>query len=115
MAVSGKPPYDPSNIFARILRGEIPCQRVAEDDHALAFRDIAPQAPVHVLVIPKGPYVSAADFHAEASRGNWGSRSGVTAYCPIWARMPGRRSGISTFISSAAAASAGWCRRQGSR
>ncbi|MBL6458751.1 histidine triad nucleotide-binding protein [Belnapia sp. T6] len=66
MAVSGKPPYDPSNIFARILRGEIPCKRVAEDEHALAFHDIAPQAPVHVLVIPKGSYVSAADFHAEA-------------------------------------------------
>lgn len=66
MSVSGKPPYDPGNIFARILRGEIPCKRVAEDDHALAFHDIAPQAPVHVLVIPKGPWVSAADFHAEA-------------------------------------------------
>ena len=67
MSVSGKPPYDDANIFARILRGEIPCKRVAEDDHALAFHDIAPQAPVHVLVIPKGPWVSAADFHAEAS------------------------------------------------
>ena len=66
MSVSGKPPYDPGNIFARILRGEIPCKRVAEDDHALAFHDIAPQAPVHVLVIPKGPWVSAADFHAKA-------------------------------------------------
>ena len=67
MSVSGKPPYDPGNIFARILRGEIPCKRVAEDDHALAFHDIAPQAPVHVLVIPKGPWVSTADFHAGAS------------------------------------------------
>jgi histidine triad (HIT) family protein len=66
MSVSGKPPYDDANIFARILRGEIPCQRVHEDAHALAFRDIAPQAPVHVLVIPKGAWVSAADFHAEA-------------------------------------------------
>lgn len=66
MAVSGKPPYDPGNIFARILRGEIPCNRVTEDEHALAFHDIAPQAPVHVLVIPKGAYVSATDFHAEA-------------------------------------------------
>ena len=66
MSVSGKPPYDPGNIFARILRGEIPCKRVAEDDHALAFHDIAPQAPVHVLVIPKGPWVSAADFHVAA-------------------------------------------------
>ena len=67
MSVSGKPPYDPANIFARILRGEIPCQRVDESEHALAFHDIAPQAPVHVLVIPKGDWVSAADFHAGAS------------------------------------------------
>jgi histidine triad (HIT) family protein len=66
MSVSGKPPYDPANIFARILRGEIPCKRVDETEHALAFHDIAPQAPVHVLVIPKGAWVSAADFHAEA-------------------------------------------------
>ena len=67
MSVSGKPPYDPGNIFARILRGEIPCKRVEESEHALAFHDIAPQAPVHVLVIPKGRYVSIADFSATAS------------------------------------------------
>lgn len=67
MPVSGLPPYDPANIFARILRGEIPCRKVAENGHALAFHDIAPQAPVHVLVIPKGPYVSLADFSATAS------------------------------------------------
>ncbi|RAI57719.1 histidine triad nucleotide-binding protein [Roseicella frigidaeris] len=66
MSVTGKPPYDDANIFARILRGEIPCKTVAEDAHALAFHDIAPQAPLHVLVIPKGRWVSAADFHAEA-------------------------------------------------
>jgi diadenosine tetraphosphate (Ap4A) HIT family hydrolase len=66
MSASGTPPYDDGNIFARILRGEIPCKRVAEDAHALAFHDINPQAPVHVLVIPKGAYVSAADFHAAA-------------------------------------------------
>ena len=59
--------YDPSNIFARILRGEIPCRKVYEDEWALAFHDINPLAPVHVLVIPKGPYVSMADFSAEAS------------------------------------------------
>lgn len=58
--------YDPNNAFARILRGEIPCDRVYEDEHALAFRDIAPQAPVHVLVIPKGPYVSLDDFSRDA-------------------------------------------------
>jgi len=66
MSVSGKPPYDEANIFARILRGEIPCRKVHEDEHALAFHDINPQAPVHVLVIPKGPWVSAADFHTQA-------------------------------------------------
>lgn len=60
-------PYDRNNIFARILRGEIPCQKVYEDDHALAFNDIRPQAPVHVLVIPKGEYVSFDDFAANAS------------------------------------------------
>ena len=67
MSVSGLPPYDDANIFARILRGEIPCTKVAESEHALAFRDINPQAPVHVLVVPKGRFVSAADFCATAS------------------------------------------------
>jgi diadenosine tetraphosphate (Ap4A) HIT family hydrolase len=65
--VTGLPPYDPANIFARILRGEIPCKKVHEDAFALAFHDINPQTPVHVLVIPKGPYVSHADFSANAS------------------------------------------------
>ncbi|MBF0304956.1 MAG: histidine triad nucleotide-binding protein [Alphaproteobacteria bacterium] len=59
--------YDPGNIFARILRGEIPCKTVYEDAFALAFHDIHPQAPVHVLVIPKGPYESMDDFTARAS------------------------------------------------
>jgi histidine triad (HIT) family protein len=59
--------YDPSNVFARILRGEIPCKKVHEDEFALAFHDINPLAPVHVLVIPKGAYVSMADFTAQAS------------------------------------------------
>ena len=59
-------PYDPNNIFARILRGEIPCDTVHENDHALAFRDINPQTPVHVLVIPKGAYVDLTDFAANA-------------------------------------------------
>ena len=67
MSVSGLPPYDPQNIFARILRGEIPCKRVHDDEFALAFHDINPQAPLHVLVIPKGAYVSAADFFAGGS------------------------------------------------
>ena len=59
--------YDPDNVFAKILRGEIPCDKVFEDDHTLAFRDIAPKAPVHVLVIPKGAYVSWTDFSENAS------------------------------------------------
>ncbi len=67
MTVSGLPPYDDTNIFARILRGEIPAKRVYEDEWALAFHDIAPQAPNHVLVIPKGKYCSFADFSAAAS------------------------------------------------
>src|ERR687897_679336 len=58
--------YDRNNIFARILRGELPCKKVYEDEHALAFHDINPQAPVHVLVIPKGEYVSNMDFSATA-------------------------------------------------
>ena len=58
--------YDRNNVFAKILRGEIPCQKVYEDDHALAFYDISPQAPVHVLIIPKGEYVSFDDFSAAA-------------------------------------------------
>ena len=59
--------YDSNNIFARILRGELPCKKVYEDAHTLAFHDIRPQAPVHVLVIPKGAYESTDDFHAKAS------------------------------------------------
>ena len=59
--------YDHNNIFARILRGEIPCRKVYEDEHVLAFHDINPQAPTHILVIPKGAYVSLDDFAAAAS------------------------------------------------
>jgi histidine triad (HIT) family protein len=59
-------PYDDQNIFAKILRGEIPNRTVYEDEWALAFHDINPQAPVHVLVIPKGAYVSWDDFSAQA-------------------------------------------------
>ncbi len=66
MSVDPKAPYDDQNIFAKILRGEIPCNKVHEDDHVLAFEDINPQAPTHVLVIPKGAYVSWDDFSAQA-------------------------------------------------
>ena len=59
--------YDENNVFAKILRGEIPCKKVYEDEHALAFHDINPLAPVHILVIPKGRYVSWDDFSERAS------------------------------------------------
>jgi histidine triad (HIT) family protein len=58
--------YDPSNVFAKIIRGEIPCKKIYEDDYVLAFYDIAPVAPVHVLVIPKGEYVNFSDFAINA-------------------------------------------------
>jgi histidine triad (HIT) family protein len=67
MPIDPTQPYDDSNIFARILRGELPCKKVYEDGHALAFHDINPLAPVHILVIPKGPYVSWDDFSERAS------------------------------------------------
>lgn len=67
MPVNGLPPYDDNNVFAKILRGEIPSNKVFENEWAFAFHDIAPQAPVHVLVIPRGRYCSFADFSAEAS------------------------------------------------
>jgi histidine triad (HIT) family protein len=69
MPIDSSLPYDNQNIFARILRGEIPCKKVHEDEWSLAFHDINPQAPVHVLVIPKGPYVGWDDFTAKASDG----------------------------------------------
>ena len=67
MPIDPSLPYDDSNIFARILRGELPCKKVYEDEWTLAFDDIRPQAPVHVLVIPRGSYVSWDDFTARAS------------------------------------------------
>ena len=67
MPIDSTLPYDDQNIFAKILRGEIPCDKVYEDDWSFAFRDIRPQAPVHVLVIPRGRYVGWDDFTAQAS------------------------------------------------
>lgn len=67
MPVDATLPYDEQNIFAKILRGEIPNRTVYEDEWALAFHDINPQAPIHILVIPKGAYVSWDDFSAQAS------------------------------------------------
>jgi histidine triad (HIT) family protein len=66
MPIDPTEPYDIDNIFAKILRGEIPCKEVYEDEWALAFHDISPQAPVHILVVPKGPWVSWDDFSANA-------------------------------------------------
>ncbi len=67
MAVDATQPYDDQNIFAKILRGEIPSTPVYDDEWAYAFPDISPWAPTHILVIPKGPYVSWDDFSARAS------------------------------------------------
>jgi diadenosine tetraphosphate (Ap4A) HIT family hydrolase len=67
MPINATEPYDQNNIFARTLRNEIPSKKIYEDEHALAFHDINPLAPAHILVIPKGPYVSWDDFSAKAS------------------------------------------------
>ena len=109
--------YDRNNIFARILRGELPCKKVYEDAFALAFHDIHPQAPVHVLVIPKGEYISQADFCAQAPAelvvGFWravgpgragspGLRSPrATASSPTTAPMAASSCSISMYIFSA--------------
>ncbi|MES2136298.1 MAG: histidine triad nucleotide-binding protein [Pseudomonadota bacterium] len=74
MPIDATKPYDESNIFARILRGEIPSNTVYEDEHVLAFHDINPLSPTHILVIPKGPYVSWDDFSAK------GSEAEITAF-----------------------------------
>lgn len=66
MPVENSDPYSKDNVFAKILRGELPTKKIYEDEYALAFPDIAPWAPVHVLVIPKGDYVSMADFSERA-------------------------------------------------
>ena len=66
MPIDATQPYDDANIFARILRGELPCEKVYEDEQVLAFHDIHPQAPTHILVIPKGKYVSWDDFSDRA-------------------------------------------------
>ncbi|MBB4154970.1 diadenosine tetraphosphate (Ap4A) HIT family hydrolase [Sphingomonas jinjuensis] len=67
MPIDATQAYDDQNIFAKILRDEIPAKRVYEDQWAIAFHDINPQAPTHILVIPRGPYVSWDDFSANAS------------------------------------------------
>ena len=67
MPIDATLPYDDQNVFAKILRGEIPAKKVYEDEWSFAFHDIAPQAPIHILVIPKGAWVSWDDFSATAS------------------------------------------------
>ncbi|MBY9063730.1 HIT domain-containing protein [Sphingomonas yunnanensis] len=67
MTVDATEPYDDANIFAKLVRGEIPSRRVYEDEHSIVFHDIAPWAPVHLLAVPKGHYVSWDDFSASAS------------------------------------------------
>jgi len=67
MPIDVTKPYDSTNIFARILRGEVPSNKVYEDEHALAFHDVNPQAPVHILVVPKGAFVSWDDFSERGS------------------------------------------------
>lgn len=67
MPIDSKLPYDEQNVLAKILRGDIPCKKVLENEHVLAFHDINPLAPVHVLVVPKGAYVSWDDFSERAS------------------------------------------------
>lgn len=82
--------YDSTNIFARILRGEIPCNKVLETEHSLAFHDIRPQAPVHVLVIPKGPYVTLDHFAMAASPAEQADFvSAIGQVCRAFALEPG--------------------------
>jgi len=89
--------YDDQNIFAKILRGEIPNSTVFENEHALAFKDIAPQAPVHVLVIPKGAYVSIDDFAANARADEQaGFFAAVAAVCEMSDVAQGFRSVANT-------------------
>lgn len=79
--------YDNDNIFAKILRDEIPCDKIFENDHALAFRDIDPKAAVHVLVIPKGSYIDFVDFTEKASdeelRGFYSALSETIEFCTL--------------------------------
>lgn len=85
--------YDDQNIFAKILRGEIPNKTVYENDHALAFEDIAPQAPVHVLIIPKGAYVSLDHFARDATAAeHHGFMQAVAEVCRLTGVEQGFRS-----------------------
>ena len=107
MPVNGLPPYDTQNIFARILRGEIPAKKVYEDDFALAFHDINPQAPTHVLVIPKGAYCSFAGTASTGQGATWRSRcvtlprrSPLSGKSPIGTPTIGCVSAVAAFRTS---------------
>ena len=94
--------YDPQNIFARILRGEIPNKTVLETAHSLAFHDIGPQAPVHVLVIPKGPYVNFDHFASDASDAEIADYTrAVGEVCRLTAVRPGDGDGGYRLIANA--------------
>lgn len=96
--------YDPNNVFARILRGEIPCDKVLETDHSLAFRDIRPQAPVHVLVIPKGPYITFDHFARGASPAEQADFvAAIGQVCALLGLQPGEGGGGYRLISNAGA------------
>jgi histidine triad (HIT) family protein len=96
--------YDSENIFAKILRGEIPNKTVLETEHSLAFADIAPQAPVHVLVIPKGPYVCYDHFAADASDAEIVDYTRtIEAVCKKMEVSPGAGEGGFRLISNAGA------------
>ena len=96
--------YDPANIFARILRGEIPCDKVLETPHSLAFRDIRPQAPVHVLVIPKGPYVTFDHFAQAASPAEQADYvAAIGQVCALLGIQPGEGGAGYRMISNAGA------------
>jgi histidine triad (HIT) family protein len=94
--------YDPTNIFARILRGEIPNKTVLDTAHSLAFHDIGPQAPVHVLVIPKGPYVNFDHFASDATDAEIADFTrAVGEVCRMTAVRPGDGDGGYRLISNA--------------
>lgn len=94
--------YDPENVFAKILRGEIPNDTVLETEHSLAFRDIAPQTPAHVLIIPKGPYVSYDHFAEEASEAEIVDYTrAIGKVCRMLGVQPGEGAGGFRMISNA--------------
>jgi histidine triad (HIT) family protein len=94
--------YDEGNVFARILRGELPCTKVLETEHSLAFRDIAPQAPEHVLVIPRGAYVTFDHFAMAASEAEiLDYTRAIGTVCEMLGIRPGMGGGGFRLISNA--------------